>query len=117
MRTIMLATAALLGWTSAAMAQAPAPPPQAPAAESAASDAVPVSLKRVRKQLLTPVPRKTGPGLRLEYHVDVYGRSPKLFIFDEAQPFGRGPVPFTAPTHHEIIDLVTPQMFKSLRRR
>jgi hypothetical protein len=72
---------------------------------------LPVSVERIRRKLAQAPPSKTS-GLRLEYYVEVYGRSPHIDLFTDFDPTA-GAVQYGSPTHQEFLDLVTPQEFKS----
>ena len=71
---------------------------------------LPVSLERIKRKL-TQVPPSQEFLLRLDYYVEVYGRTPQLDIF-EAFDLHAGPVPFGPPTHSEMIRHVTPEEFR-----
>jgi hypothetical protein len=77
----------------------------------AASSELPVSIERIRRKL-AQAPRATGGGLRLEYYVEVYGKSPRIDLFTDFDP-AVGPVQYGSPTHREFLDLVTPEEFRS----
>jgi hypothetical protein len=72
---------------------------------------LPVSLDRIRRKLAQTPPSKTT-GLKLEYYVEVYGKSPRLDFLTEFDATS-GAVQYGSPTHREFLDLVTPQEFKS----
>ncbi len=71
-----------------------------------------VSLDRIRRQLGQAVEKEQSSGgpLRLEFHVEVYGRAPKIDLLRDFPLIG--PVPYGAPTHQEVVDFLTPQEFK-----
>jgi hypothetical protein len=108
----------LLASPAAAYAGQPAgKPPVRPGSEQPAvaaaqpSGELPVSLQRIRRKLAQAPPSKTT-GLKLEYYVDVYGKSPRLDFLAEFDPT-TGAVQYGSPTHQEFLTLVTPQEFKS----
>lgn len=89
----------------AASAAAPAPPID--------PEKLPVSIDRIRQQLLTAPATKTS-GLRIQETIEVVGVAPKIEFWNpETAKLATGPVPYGAPTHKEFIDLVTPQEFKT----
>jgi hypothetical protein len=94
-------------------AEKPATKPQEmPSTTSAPPDGeLPVSIERIRRKLAQAAPSKTT-GLRLEYYVEVYGRSPRLDFLAEFDPTTDA-VQYGSPTHQEFLNLVTPQEFKS----
>lgn len=102
---------------SVAGQEPPAPPPDRPAAEPGARKApspaaeLPVSIERIRRKLALAPPSKTA-GLKLEYYVEVYGKSPHIDLFTDFDPT-TGAVQYGSPTHQEFLTLVTPEEFKS----
>lgn len=88
---------------------ASAQPPSAGLGEPSAS--LPVSLERIKRRLLDRPAQQTDL-LRLQYYVEVYGKAPKVDLF-AGFDLRHGPVPFTAPTHQDILEMVTPQEFRS----
>jgi hypothetical protein len=81
------------------------------AAKAPPSNELPVSLDRIRRKLSQAPPSKST-GLKLEYYVEVYGKSPRLDYLAEFDATS-GAVQYGSPTHREFLDLVTPQEFKS----
>lgn len=72
---------------------------------------LPVSIERIRRKLAQAAPSRTT-GLKLEYYVEVYGKSPRLDFLTDFDAT-TGAVQYGSPTHQEFLDLVTPQEFKS----
>jgi len=107
--------AVILGLTAPALAQQQEPAKPAPD-ESPAIDATKlgVSLSRIQKGLRTAETReKTNPGgLRLEFNVQVYGRAPRIDVL-EGIDLVNGAVPGTAPSHSQLIEFVTPQIYRT----
>lgn len=84
---------------------APAPPVD--------PEKLPVSIDRIRQQLLT-APATKSSGLRIQEMIEVVGVAPKIELWNpETAKLATGPVPYGAPTHRDFIDLVTPQEFKT----
>jgi hypothetical protein len=107
---LLLAGAALPAWAQDAAPRKPAP------TETPAIDATKlgVSLSRIQKGLRTAETKaKTNPdGLRLEFNVQVYGTAPRIeFLKDVDLMYG--PVPGTAPTHREFVEMVTPPIYRT----
>ena len=97
----------------------PAAVPATPAASAPAAgpqvdpEKLPVSIDRIRQQLLT-APATRDWGVRIHETVQVVGVAPKIELWNpETAKLATGPVPYGAPTHKEFIDLVTPQEFKT----
>jgi hypothetical protein len=102
----------LLGATLQATAQTDstnARPKQAAQPPSPAK--LPVSVERIQKKLAELPPTVTDK-LKLEYYIEVYGKAPPP---DFLQNFNvkSGPVPFSAPTHQDLLDVVTPAGFRT----
>ena len=88
---------------------APAPVPAPPVDP----EKLPVSIDRIRQQLLT-APATKSSGLRIQEMIEVVGVAPKIELWNpETAKLATGPVPYGAPTHRDFIDLVTPQEFKT----
>ena len=106
-------TALLLALVPAAWAQ------QQPAATDAAAPTVDVTrlgldLARINKQLQQSAAREERNGLNLRYVIDVYGRAPRLDVLDPKRDnLLYGPVPWGAPTHQQMLDVMTPQEFRA----
>src|SRR5688500_2468843 len=107
---LLLAGAAMPAWAQDAAPAKPVP------TETPAIDATKlgVSLSRIRKGLRTAETReKTNPGgLRLEFNVQVYGTAPRIDVL-QGIDLVNGAVPGTAPSHSQLIELVTPQIHRT----
>jgi hypothetical protein len=84
---------------------------QGPAVPALDADRLPVSIARI-KEALAQAPASTQTGLRLQYYIEVYGRSIPLDISGDFD-LRSGPVPYGGPTHRELIGMVTPQEFRA----
>lgn len=108
-----LATLVLLvGLATPGFAQEPAP---APAPEPAIDvTKLGVSLSRIQKGLFIAESReKQGDdGMRLEFNVQVYGKAPKIEVLKDLDLLN-GEVPGTAPSHRQMIDFVTPEIYRT----
>jgi hypothetical protein len=51
--------------------------------------------------------------LRLNFFVDVYGKSPGLDLFTGIDLSGKGAVQYGPMTHSEFLDFVTPKVFRA----
>ena len=76
-------------------------------------DRLPVSLLRIQRQLRHATVREERDGLKLRYFVDVYGEAPPIELFIKGENLVTGPVPYGAPTHQEILNVITPQEFRA----
>lgn len=73
-----------------------------------------VSTERIRRRLAAESQaRTTGSSpLKLEYRVDVFGTAPALRFF-RGQDLVFGAVPGSAPTHSDMLYMMTPQEFRA----
>jgi hypothetical protein len=87
---------------------------------SAANEALPtpeqlgVSFERIKRELreTPPAPRKSSV-LHLEFHVEVYGKAPKIDLLAGVDLRPTGAVRYGGMTHREFLDVTTPEAFKS----
>jgi hypothetical protein len=73
-----------------------------------------VSLSRIQKGLFIAESREKqgGDAMHLEFNVQVYGRSPKIEVLKGVDLFN-GQVPGTAPTHNQMIEFWTPEIYRT----
>ena len=73
-----------------------------------------VSLKRIQRGLFIAESREKqgGNAMHLEFNVQVYGQSPKIEVLKGVDLFN-GAVPGTAPSHRQVIDHLTPQIYRT----
>ena len=74
---------------------------------------LPISLHRIHRELQQSSSTETREGLRLRYQIDVYGRAPAIEFFTRADNLANGPVPYGAPTHKQMLEMMTPQEFRA----
>jgi len=102
----------------APVASAQQPPAGVPAA-TAAAPSVDVSrlgldLARINRGLQQAASASDATGLNLRYVIDVYGKAPRLDVLDPKRDNLRyGPVPYGAPTHQQMLDVMTPPEFRA----
>ena len=73
-----------------------------------------VDLQRIQRALRQSAERQEGNGLNIRYIIDVYGTAPRIKILDPKTDNLRvGPVPYGAPTHQQMLDVMTPQEFRA----
>jgi hypothetical protein len=103
--------------TSPLAAQQPAATTAAPAPASAvAIDAtkLPINLVKLQQKLQMAAERESsGTGPRIRYAIDVIGTAPRNPVFPPGTDLRYGPVPWSAPTHQDMLDFVTPKEFRS----
>ena len=95
----------------------PLAPLQAAAQDADGAPRPPVELginfERVKRKLAAlPAPDTKRLLLELNFHLDVYGRAPRLNLL-EGFDIDIGPVPFGTPTHAALRDLWTPEEFSA----
>ena len=114
MRALAVLTV-IVGLTAPAWAQDQQPAKPAPE-ETPVIDATKlgVSLSRIQKGLRTAeAKQKINPeGLRLEFNVQVFGTAPRIEFLKDVELM-YGPVPGTAPTHREFVEMVTPPIYRT----
>jgi hypothetical protein len=73
-----------------------------------------VSLSRIQRGLFIAESREkqTGDAIRLEFNVQVYGKAPRIEVLKGLDLFNGG-VPGSAPTHRQMIDYVTPVIYRT----
>jgi len=110
--SLLLTFAGLTGPLEAQQAQ-----PTAPAASAIDVSKLPLNLTRLQTQLQAAVEREqrdqSAGAPRLRYNIDVLGSAPRIRLFTEADNLLHGPSPYGAPTHADMINLATPQEFRS----
>jgi hypothetical protein len=70
---------------------------------------LPVNLARIHRQLRQATVREERDGLNLRYIVDVYGQAPRIELFTKQDNLEYGAVPYGAPTHRDMLNIMTPQ--------
>ncbi|HEU4650894.1 MAG TPA: hypothetical protein VFS49_05715 [Croceibacterium sp.] len=88
----------------------PAPPPNS----SIDVTRLGVSLSRIQRGLFIAESREKqgGNAMHLEFNVQVYGQAPKIEVLKGVDLFN-GPVPGTAPSHRQVIEHLTPQIYRT----
>lgn len=98
----------------AAPALAQPPQPAAPPDPSIDVTKLGVSLSRIQRGLFIAESREKrgGNAVHLEFNVQVYGQAPKIEVLKGVDLFN-GPVPGTAPSHRQVIEHLTPQIYRT----
>lgn len=76
-------------------------------------DRLPLDLGRIQRELRRSPDSETREGLKLRYFLQIYGTAPELKIFADADNLVHGPVPYGAPTHQDMLNVMTPQEFRT----
>ena len=108
----------LIQVTGAAAQGGSADEPAAKAATKPAESTVdvsrlPINLDRIQRQLQQSTVRDESDGLRLRYVVDVFGQAPRIELFGGLENALTGPAPYGAPTHQDMLQIMTPQEFSA----
>jgi hypothetical protein len=74
---------------------------------------LPLDVQRIQRQLKQSSSREERDGLNLRYSIDVYGRAPRIDVVAPGENLKYGPVPGSAPTHADMMELWTPQEFRA----
>ena len=74
---------------------------------------LPIDVQRVEQRLRQGQIREERNGLNLRYYVDVFALAPKLVLFTPEDNLEYGPAPYGAPTHREMVDMMTPRPFRN----
>jgi hypothetical protein len=76
-------------------------------------DRLPLDLGRIQRELRRTPDSESREALKLRYFLQIYGTAPQLKIFTETDNLAHGPVPYGAPTHQEMLNVMTPQEFRT----
>jgi hypothetical protein len=74
---------------------------------------LPINITRIHRQLRQTTVREERDGLNLRYVVDVFGQAPKLELFTKQDNLREGAVPYGAPTHRDMLNMMTPQEYRA----
>jgi hypothetical protein len=74
---------------------------------------LPIDMDRIKRQVRQTTERAESDGLRLRYVVDVFGQSPRIELFGGMENALTGPAPYGAPTHQDMLQIMTPQEFSA----
>jgi hypothetical protein len=91
--------------------QPPEPAAPVPATETVDATKLGVSLDRIKRELAQGADESQRDGaLKLSFTVQVIGQAPKINLLEGFAV--SGPLPYGGPTHREMLDVVTPQLFR-----
>ncbi len=104
----------LMSHAAPALAQQQEPAPAQETSPAIDATKLGVSLPRIRKGLRTTESqeKQSGTGLRLEFRVQVFGQAPRIDILKDVDVLN-GDAPNSAPTHRQIIEFLTPQIYRT----
>ena len=89
-----------------------------PGASAGAAPAVdpsklPVNVARLQRRFRQAVASEQFDGERLRFAVDVFAQAPRIQLFTPEDNLRWGPARNSAPTHQDMMNIVTPQEFRS----
>jgi hypothetical protein len=91
----------------------PAKETHTPTASAVDPSRLPVNVGRIGRQLRQVQMREERDGLKLRYSIDVFGALPKITFITPLDNIVTGDVPRSAPTHTDMIRMMTPKEFSS----
>jgi len=74
---------------------------------------LPINIQRIERKLRQTSVREERDGLNLRYIIDVYGQAPRIELLTKQDNLRNGPVPYGAPTHQDMLQIMTPQEFRA----
>jgi hypothetical protein len=118
MRTIPVVSSALLVVGLAAGANAQATQTESQPTTTVSTPPEPnqqygLNLARIQRGLQRSAERQDYDGLNLRFYVNVYAPAPKIKLFTPLDNLLYGPAPYGAPTHRDMMNLMTPQEFSA----
>ena len=93
-----------------------APGNGAPGAAGAAAvdvSRLPIDVRRIQRELSRTSERVESDGFNLRYVIDVFGQAPPIKLFTKEDNLTTGQAPYGAPTHRDMIYMITPQEFRA----
>ena len=72
---------------------------------------LPVNVGRIGRQIRQAETREERNGLNLHYTIQVYGQAPRIKLVTPLDNLLTGDVPGSAPTHADMIQMMTPREF------
>jgi hypothetical protein len=120
-RHIALVALVLLGFSRSGAAQSPTATAGAAGRDGARDGVVamvdvrrlPIDLRRIQREFQQTSIREERDGLSLRYFVDVYATAPPIVLFTPEDNLVFGPAPYGAPTHMEMLQMMTPREFRA----
>ena len=116
-RTALLLLSLVPGTGASASAQSPST--DSTASAQAAQEGVvnvsllPISLRRIERQLRQASVREERDGLNLRFTIEVFGQAPRIELFTKQDNLLSGPVPYGGPSHRDILQVITPQEYRA----
>ena len=111
-RQTFVAAVLLVGIAHSGAAQSAPSSSATPVATTGTIDVsrLPIDMRRIEREFRQTQIREERAGLNLRYFVEVYGQAPPLrFLDKERDNLQYGPTPHGAPTHRDILWMLTPE--------
>jgi hypothetical protein len=74
---------------------------------------LPISLQNIERRFRQGQIREERDGLNLRYFVDVFAKAPNIVLFTKEDNLRYGQVPGSAPTHSDMLEMMTPRPFRN----
>ena len=75
---------------------------------------LPIDVGKINRGLQQSATREERNGLNLRYFISVYGSPARIDVLDPKRDnLVYGPVPYGAPTHQQMLDVMTPKEFRA----
>ena len=114
MRALQVAITVLLVLIGGIAAEAQQPERQPPQPRPQVNvDRLPIDIGRIQRELRQSTERQQQEGLNLKFQIEVFGSAPQIELFTPADNLKNGPVPYGAPTHQQMLQMMTPKEFSS----
>jgi len=75
---------------------------------------LPISLQNIERRFRQGQIREERNGLNLRYFVDVFAKAPNIVLFTKEDNLVYGQVPRSAPTHRDMLEMMTPREFRHI---
>ena len=117
-KALSIAAVLALGTIAPVGAQSFASPASSPAASEGVVAIVdvsrlPIDLRRIERNFRRTTIREERDGLNLRYFVDVFAKAPPIVIITPQDNVLYGPASYGAPTHREMVQMMTPPEFRA----
>jgi hypothetical protein len=74
---------------------------------------LPIDVRRIEQRFRQGQIREERDGLNLRYFVDVFAKAPNIVLFTKEDNLQYGQVPHSAPTHRDMLEMMTPRPFRN----
>jgi len=74
---------------------------------------LPIDVRRIEQRFRQGQIREERDGLNLRYFVDVFAKAPNIVLFTKEDNLQYGQVPHSAPTHRDMLEMMTPREFRN----